>query len=105
MVFPPKRRVQIYAAILGIVLLLLAYTLGKSAFAALHSFGFGGSWAPLLATVLVALGGVGVLIYAWRVAPLRLPQMPKMPPPGSAKRASGAGSPSSPAEPSGGQGS
>lgn len=81
-----KRRVQIYAAILGIALLLLAYTLGKSALATLNHSGPGAAWVALLAAVLVALFGLALLLYAWRVAPLRLPQMPKLPPPGSAKR-------------------
>ncbi len=95
-----KRRVQIYAAVLGVALLLLAYTLGTSAVAALHGSGVGGAWAPLLATALVALGGLLMLVYAWRVAPLRLPAMPKLPPPGSAKR-----NDASRSEPSGEQGS
>jgi len=86
MVPQSKRRVQIYSAVLGVALLLLAYTLARSAFAALHRSGFGAAWVMLLATVLVAALGLLLLIYAWRVAPLRLPQMPKLPPPGSAKR-------------------
>lgn len=71
-----KRRVQIYTAVVALALLALAVTLGKSGLTTLGASGFGAAWFSLLAALVVAVIAVVMLIYAWRVAPLRLPSPP-----------------------------
>lgn len=69
-----KRRVQIYTAVLALALLALAITLGKSGYTTFNVSGFGAAWFSLLAALVIAVIAVLMLIYAARVAPLRLPR-------------------------------
>lgn len=73
MTSPSKRRVQIYSALLALVLLLVAFSFAQSAAHAMQSAGLGGAWGSLLAAFVLVLGAIALLVYAVRVAPLRLP--------------------------------